>query len=80
MGSRKREVFLMEEEELMEVPEIKANIRKIKECVSALADKKIDRELLEIYLYHKSKVPMGQIKKILELEEDFFEKLILHKV
>jgi hypothetical protein len=70
----------MEEEELMEVPEIKANIRKIKDCLEEMKSKKMDMEILEIYLHHKSKVSMRQIQRILKLEEDFFEKLILHKV
>jgi len=40
----------------------------------------IDEEILEIYLYHKTKLPRKKIKEFINHLEDFYNKLIKTKI
>jgi len=52
------------------------NLKIIKEKYEALVKSGVDREILEIYLMYKSKLPKKRVIELLKNIDDFFNKLI----
>jgi len=71
-----------EEDKFMEQTDqkIAKDIEKLRKALEQFNKSGINREMMEIWICHKSKFPMKKVKYVLSIQEDFLQKLVLERL
>ncbi|HEY5631644.1 MAG TPA: hypothetical protein VIR31_05915 [Nitrososphaeraceae archaeon] len=61
---------------MTDINKLNNDLKEIKKDFDKWNKSGLNREVLEVYLKHKTKLPLAKVKLVLDNIEDFFENLI----
>ena len=62
------------------ITELNHQLKAIKEAFDIWQDSGLNKEILEIYIMHKTKMPKGKVKDVLMAQQKFFDELMKEEV
>ena len=62
------------------IEELNYQLKAIKEAFDTWQDSGLNKEILEIYVMHKTKLPKKKVKDVLMAQQKFFDELMKEEV
>ena len=62
------------------IEELNYQLKAIKEAFDTWQDSGLNKEILEIYIMHKTKLPKKKVKDVLMAQQKFFDELMKEEV
>lgn len=62
------------------IDELNYQLKAIKEAFDIWQDSGLNKEILEIYIMHKTKLPKKKVKDVLTAQQKFFDELMKDEV